>query len=153
MCSSQPLSEAYDPIHPPDAITTHLPREKQWAPICTGHLARCSPCARSLGPIDPKTVVRVEKVLTEEEKKRQALMAARPPLDEIVNLHDFEVSLGKEIRPPTSDGDHIRPFPKSFSLPKHGHTTLLHRTTRSPSGRIVQPIRGKLISPHGRDNS
>lgn len=74
-------TEAYDPIHPPDAITTHLPKENH------------------LGPVDPKTVVRMEKVLTQEEKKRQELMAARPSLDEIVNLHDFE-AVAKAILPP-----------------------------------------------------
>lgn len=80
ICSSQPTSEAYDPIHPPDAITTHLPKENQSVSICTGHLARYSPCARSLGPVDPKTVVRMEKVLTQEEKKRQELMGHCPPV-------------------------------------------------------------------------
>ncbi|KAI5982494.1 glyoxylate dehydrogenase [Pisolithus albus] len=74
-------TEAYDPIHPPDAITTHLPKHKH------------------LGPVDPKTVVKVDKVLSEEEKKRQALVAARPPIDEIVNLHDFE-AVAKAILPP-----------------------------------------------------
>ncbi|KAI6107543.1 glyoxylate dehydrogenase [Pisolithus thermaeus] len=74
-------TEAYDPIHPPDAITTHLPKHKH------------------LGPVDPNTVVKVEKVLTEEEKKRQELVAARPPIDEIVNLHDFE-AVAKAILPP-----------------------------------------------------
>ncbi|KAL4079165.1 glyoxylate dehydrogenase [Scleroderma citrinum] len=74
-------TEAYDPIHPPDAITTHLPKEKY------------------LGPVDPKTVVREKKVVTEEERKRQELMAARPSLDEIVNLHDFE-AVAKAILPP-----------------------------------------------------
>ncbi|KIK22694.1 hypothetical protein PISMIDRAFT_679885 [Pisolithus microcarpus 441] len=74
-------TEAYDPIHPPDAITTHLPKHKH------------------LGPVDPKTVVKVEKVLSEEEKKRQELVAARPSIDEIVNLHDFE-AVAKAILPP-----------------------------------------------------
>lgn len=63
-------TEAYDPIHPPDAITTHLPKHKH------------------LGPVDPQTVVKIERVLSEEEKKRQELVASRPPIDEIVNLVD-----------------------------------------------------------------
>ena len=46
----------------------------------------------SIGPIDPNTVAKVIKEVTEEDKRRQALMDARPPLDEILNLHDFEVS-------------------------------------------------------------
>jgi L-lactate dehydrogenase (cytochrome) len=45
----------------------------------------------SLGAIDPNTVIKVVKEVTAEEKKRQELMTARPSLDEIVNLHDFEV--------------------------------------------------------------
>jgi len=45
----------------------------------------------SLGVIDPNTVVKVVKEVTAEEKTRQQLMVARPSLDEIVNLHDFEV--------------------------------------------------------------
>ena len=38
------------------------------------------------------TVEKVEVVITDEEKARLARLAARPPLDEILNLHDFEVS-------------------------------------------------------------
>jgi hypothetical protein len=47
----------------------------------------------SIGTIDPNTVVKVVKEVTEEDKRRQVLMDARPPLDEILNLHDFEVRL------------------------------------------------------------
>jgi hypothetical protein len=32
-----------------------------------------------------------ETVVAADELKRQELLADRPPLDEIVNLHDFEV--------------------------------------------------------------
>ncbi|KAG6813297.1 hypothetical protein H0H92_012452 [Tricholoma furcatifolium] len=65
-------TQEYDPIHPPDAITTNLPPEKH------------------LGPVAPDTVEKVEITVTEEEKARQARVAARPPLSEILNLHDFE---------------------------------------------------------------
>ncbi|KAM5543006.1 hypothetical protein V8D89_003390 [Ganoderma adspersum] len=65
-------TEAYDPIHPPDAITTNLPVSKH------------------LGPIDASTVTKVIKEVTPEEKRRLALMEARPPIDTIFNLHDFE---------------------------------------------------------------
>lgn len=44
----------------------------------------------SLGAIDASTVAKVVKEVTEEEKRRQALLDARPPLDNIINLHDFE---------------------------------------------------------------
>ncbi|KAI9568876.1 glyoxylate dehydrogenase [Boletus coccyginus] len=73
-------SDAYDPIHPPDVITTHLPKEKH------------------IGAIDPKTVVK-GKVVTTDDIRRQELLAARPSLDEIVNLHDFE-AVAKAILPP-----------------------------------------------------
>ncbi|KAJ8520449.1 hypothetical protein ONZ45_g2736 [Pleurotus djamor] len=73
-------TEAYEPIHPPNAITDNLPTNKH------------------IGSIDPNTVVKVVKEVTEEDKRRQALLDARPPLDEIINLHDFE-ALAKAILP------------------------------------------------------
>nr|VWO95682.1 Amidohydrolase family protein [Ganoderma boninense] len=62
----------YDPIHPPDAITTHLPPEKH------------------LGSVDPGTVEKVEVEVTDGEKQRLERVANRPSLSEILNLHDFE---------------------------------------------------------------
>ncbi|ESK97372.1 mitochondrial cytochrome [Moniliophthora roreri MCA 2997] len=73
-------TEAYEPIHPPNAITDNLPVEKH------------------IGAVDPSTVKRVVKEVSEAEKKRQALLAARPPLDEILNLHDFE-AVAKAVLP------------------------------------------------------
>ncbi len=46
---------------------------------------------QSLGPVDPETVEKVELVITDQEKARRERMSARPSLDEILNLHDFEV--------------------------------------------------------------
>lgn len=74
-------TEAYEPIHPPDAITTNLPKEKH------------------LGEVDPATVVKVVKQVTEEDLRREAAMAARPGLDEILNLHDFEAVARKVLSP------------------------------------------------------
>ncbi|KAJ3513974.1 hypothetical protein NLJ89_g2633 [Agrocybe chaxingu] len=71
-------TQEYDPIHPPDAITTNLPPEKH------------------LGPVEPDTVEKVEIVITDEEKARQERMSNRPPLDEILNLHDFE-AIAKQV--------------------------------------------------------
>ncbi|PIL33511.1 hypothetical protein GSI_04134 [Ganoderma sinense ZZ0214-1] len=68
----------YDPIHPPDAITTHLPPEKH------------NPRAFSLGSVDPGTVQKVEVEVTDAEKQRLERVANRPSLSEILNLHDFE---------------------------------------------------------------
>ncbi|THG97547.1 hypothetical protein EW026_g4478 [Hermanssonia centrifuga] len=62
----------YDPIHPPDAITKNLPPEKQ------------------LGGVDLDTVEKVVIKITDEEKARQERVNQRPPLSEILNLHDFE---------------------------------------------------------------
>jgi hypothetical protein len=41
--------------------------------------------------VQPDTVEKVEVVITDEEKARQERISNRPPLDEILNLHDFEV--------------------------------------------------------------
>ncbi|KAI0767098.1 FMN-dependent dehydrogenase-domain-containing protein [Fomes fomentarius] len=70
----------YDPIHPPDAITTHLPPEKH------------------LGVVDPGTVQKVEVQVTDLEKARLERVANRPPLSEILNLHDFE-SIARQVMP------------------------------------------------------
>ncbi|RDB25124.1 Cytochrome b2, mitochondrial [Hypsizygus marmoreus] len=73
-------TQEYDPIHPPDAITTNLPPEKH------------------LGPVQLDTVEKVEVVITDEEKARQQRIAARPSLDEILNLHDFE-AIARKVMP------------------------------------------------------
>ncbi|EMD33160.1 hypothetical protein CERSUDRAFT_118222 [Gelatoporia subvermispora B] len=62
----------YDPIHPPNAITDHLPAEKH------------------LGSVDPETVLKVKVEVSDEEKARVERMSKRPSLSEILNLHDFE---------------------------------------------------------------
>ncbi|KAJ7270055.1 glyoxylate dehydrogenase [Mycena haematopus] len=64
-------TSAYEPVHPPDVISSNLPVEK--------HIGIAEPSASLL-----------ERPQTEEEKKRELLLASRPPLDEILNLHDFE---------------------------------------------------------------
>ena len=46
---------------------------------------------RSLGPVEPDTVEKAEVKITDEEKARLERFSKRPPLDEILNLHDFEV--------------------------------------------------------------
>ncbi|KAI0042574.1 glyoxylate dehydrogenase [Auriscalpium vulgare] len=65
-------TEAYEPIHPPDAITSNLPTDKH------------------LGAVDPNTITQVVREVTEADSRRAALVASRPPLDEVLNLHDFE---------------------------------------------------------------
>jgi hypothetical protein len=43
--------------------------------------------------VKPDTVEKVVVEITDEEKARQERVANRPSLDEILNLHDFEVLL------------------------------------------------------------
>jgi L-lactate dehydrogenase (cytochrome) len=45
----------------------------------------------SLGPVEPDTVEIALVTTTDEEKARQQRVSAKPPLGEILNLHDFEV--------------------------------------------------------------
>ena len=45
----------------------------------------------SLGRVEPDTVEKVEVQVSEEELARQKRIEAKPPLSEILNLHDFEV--------------------------------------------------------------
>ncbi|KAF8806582.1 hypothetical protein BYT27DRAFT_7101926 [Phlegmacium glaucopus] len=73
-------TQEYDPIHPPDAITTNLPPHKH------------------LGPVEPDTVEKVEVKITDEEKARLERFSNRPPLDEILNLHDFE-AIARQVMP------------------------------------------------------
>ncbi|KAH6914012.1 cytochrome b2 [Coprinopsis sp. MPI-PUGE-AT-0042] len=71
-------TEEYEPIHPPDAITTNLPPEKQ------------------LGVVDPDTVKKVEVKTTDAEMQRLERVSRRPPLSQVLNLHDFE-TIAKEV--------------------------------------------------------
>ncbi|PCH36537.1 glyoxylate dehydrogenase [Wolfiporia cocos MD-104 SS10] len=63
---------AYEPIHPPDAITTNLPPSKH------------------LGPVDASTVAKVVQEVTEEQKRLEKYRAAKPSIDTVISLHDFE---------------------------------------------------------------
>lgn len=63
---------------------------------------RSLPChsaiLRRLGVIDASTIVKAVKEITEEEKERSLALAARPPVENILNLHDFEV-IAKAVIP------------------------------------------------------
>ncbi|KAI0000958.1 FMN-dependent dehydrogenase-domain-containing protein [Russula vinacea] len=65
-------SREYEPIHPPNAIIDNLPQEKH------------------LGPVEEGTAQKVEVKITDQERARLQRVQARPPLSEILNLHDFE---------------------------------------------------------------
>jgi len=54
-------------------------------------ITRSDALNRSLGPVDQSTVAKVKVEVTDEEKARLKRVEARPPLSEILNLHDFEV--------------------------------------------------------------
>jgi len=73
-------TEEYDPIHPPDAITTNLPKDKH------------------LGKVDPSSVQQTVHVQTDAEKAREERITRRPPLSEILNLHDFE-AIARAVMP------------------------------------------------------
>ncbi|KAJ7647740.1 FMN-dependent dehydrogenase-domain-containing protein [Roridomyces roridus] len=70
---------AYEPIHPPDMISSNLPLEKH------------------IGVVEASEASSVPQ--TEEQKQREVVLASRPPLDEILNLHDFE-AVAKVVLPP-----------------------------------------------------
>ncbi|KAL4079163.1 FMN-dependent dehydrogenase-domain-containing protein [Scleroderma citrinum] len=75
-------TQEYDPIHPPDAITTNLAADKH------------------LGPIDPSTVEDsvTDGPSSEEDRTRLARISARPRLSEILSLHDFE-AVARRVMP------------------------------------------------------
>ena len=68
-------------------------------PLSVANHPRPNELNYSLGPVDQSTVAKVKVEITDEEKARLKRVEARPPLSEILNLHDFEVksthSLGK----------------------------------------------------------
>lgn len=73
-------TQEYEPIHPPDAITTHLAPEK------------------CLGSVEPDTALKIEVKVSDLEKQRLERVARRPPLSEVLNLHDFE-AIAKLVMP------------------------------------------------------
>jgi len=88
-------------------------------------------------------VEKVQVKITDEEKARQERVANRPPLDEILNLHDFEVCQRKNsLRRVLSR----RPLQGKPCLKKHGHITLLPRMMKLQPGRIMLLITGNLLS-------
>lgn len=97
----------------------------------------------SIGTVDPNTVVKVVKEVTEEDKRRQALMDARPPLDEILNLHDFEVSLPSDNASGLAELFRPRLSPKLYFLPRLGLITPRHQMMRSLFARIAPLSKGK----------
>ena len=141
-------SAEYEPIHPPDAITANLPREKQC--VCSlrvepSVLSDASNC--SLGPVDQSTLTKIKIEITDEERARLKRVEARPPLSEILNLHDFEVDSAIHLAGPTYNSSY--PSRNRLSLGKscrrkRGLTTLPPQTTKSPTGRTTLRITGRF---------
>lgn len=91
-------STEYEPIHPPNAITDNLPPEKQWVWSTDIRFDIWHLLLLSLGLVDASTVEKVEVLVTDAEKDRIKRMETRPPLSEILNLHDFE-AIAKLVMP------------------------------------------------------
>jgi L-lactate dehydrogenase (cytochrome) len=66
-------TDAYDPIHPPGTLEENLPKEK------------------CLGKVDMSTVKQEKKEESEEDKQIAKNKESIPPLDQCLNLYDFEV--------------------------------------------------------------
>lgn len=61
------------------------------SPFCVGFGMLLIRKFVSLGRVESGTAETVEIIVTDQEKARQERMNSRPPLSEILNLHDFEV--------------------------------------------------------------
>ncbi|PWN49012.1 putative CYB2-L-lactate dehydrogenase [Violaceomyces palustris] len=72
-------TEEYEPIHPPGTLEDNLPKEKY------------------IGKIDPATVKEV--AVTETKQAVAQDPNALPPLDQCLNLYDFEVVAKKVLKP------------------------------------------------------
>lgn len=75
------------------------------------------PCESSLGPVDPSTVKEAPKELTAEQKQREERSRFKPPLDECLNLHDFEVCIPRGLIIPICRPTLIRPVVRPFISP------------------------------------
>jgi L-lactate dehydrogenase (cytochrome) len=68
----------YEPIHPPNALTDNLPPSKRLGPVDVGS-------ARVLNE------QRMQRSKTTDEKRVEAALAKRPPIERIISLADLEV--------------------------------------------------------------
>lgn len=83
--------------------------------------------------------------MTQEEKNRQLALDARPPLENILNLHDFEVWHINSTWTPRFLTSISRSLRKLSFLKKPGHITLPRPTTRSPSVKTAPHTKGMYI--------
>lgn len=96
----------------------------------------------SLGSLEEGTAEKVEVEVTEQERLRLQRVEARPPLSEILNLHDFEVRYF--LRFPSRG--HLTPIQRrlrdSQCPRRRGHTILQPPMTKLPTARITPPSTG-----------
>jgi len=114
-----------EPIHAPGILEETLPPEK------------------CLGPVDPATVQRTE----EEEKEQKALDPQEiPPIHQVVNIDDFEVSLR------LCTTSNLRNSLNGKPPCEHGHTFLPPQTMSSvplpPRPRCSYPSNFSKIRKH-----
>ena len=73
-------TDAYEPIHPPDALERYLPKEK--------HLGDIDSAAA-----DKLQAQRDSREKTEDELRVEREQAAKPPLNRVLDLQEMEVRL------------------------------------------------------------
>lgn len=128
--------------HPPTRRYQDTPPAREAVGISGRSHVKFTEVLCSLGDVDPETVLKVEVEVSDQEKARMDRIANRPPLSEILNLHDFEVC-------PTSTYSHSRILTSGFRQlrerscrRRHGRTTARQPTTRSRTGRITPRTTG-----------
>lgn len=72
-------TEAYEPIHPPDALDKNLSPEKHLGELDTASASQIQ-------------AVRDTREKTEDELRTEREQAAKPPLNRILDLQEMEVS-------------------------------------------------------------
>ena len=87
---------------------------------------------------------KVEEVITGEDRARQARLAARPLLSEILNLHDFEVC-GLSFEQIVSFLTPSRPLLGWSCRRKRGHIILRRLTMRLPTAKTTLLSTGKPV--------
>lgn len=78
-------TDAYEPIHPPDALERYLPKEK--------HLGSIESAAA-----DKLQAQRESREKTEDELRIEREQAAKPPLNRVLDLQEMEVGCRQHNR-------------------------------------------------------
>jgi L-lactate dehydrogenase (cytochrome) len=103
--SADILFHNLQPIHPPNAIADNLRESRVDHSVYGTQLASNCPHLpapeKYIGPLAASSVKQVVKEITQEEKTYQERMETRPPLSQILSLHDFE-AIAKQVMKPAS---------------------------------------------------